>query len=204
MARLFIGLDVPILASFGRLLEQLSRMGPSVRPVRPDALHITLRFLGEVDPQHIQTLAGAIDSAVGEGLDGGWLAPFDLVLTHVGTFPVRQAGQKILSPRVVFAGTNDPGPLPRLSDTLDEHINALGLPVADRDKPMHAHVTLARVKRRRSPDRRVIDAITQMIAEARDDGLGSMRIKAVKLIESRQGAQGSEYIARHTCAFKHG
>jgi RNA 2',3'-cyclic 3'-phosphodiesterase len=202
MLRLFIGLDVPLLAPLGRAIDQLAHMGPSVRPVRPDALHITLRFLGDVDPQCLDPLAGVIDSAVQEGLADGWLMPFDLVLTHIGTFPKQQDGEPVVTPRVVFAEPSDPGPLPRLTDLLDTRIDALGLPIPPRDLPMHAHITLARIKRRRSLNPRLAHAITQLINDSPGVGLGSIRVKAVKLIESRPGAHGPDYIARHTSGLR--
>ena len=184
-----------MLAPLCRQLDKLSKMGPSVRPVRTDGLHITLRFLNEVDSAHIDALAGAMDVAVAEGQQGGWLVPFDLHLTHVGTFPQ----DRNAPPRIVFAAPDEPGPLPQLSDLIDARLDALNLPIPPRDKPMHPHITLARVKRRRRPDRRVMEGITHLIAEAKKTGLGSARIKAVKLIESRLGAQGPDYSARHVC-----
>jgi 2'-5' RNA ligase len=202
MPRLFIGLDVPILAPLSRLIDELARLGSSVRPVRPDALHITLRFLGEVEAEHADAVSNAIDAAVAEGIHAGWLGPFDLELTHAGTFPGAEPGQGVGPPRVVFAAPDDPGPLPRLSALLDGHIDALGLPIPPRDLPLDTHITLARVKRRRTPVRRVNESIAQLVAEAHGAGLGSMRVKAVKLIESRLGAAGPDYTARHTCRLR--
>jgi 2'-5' RNA ligase len=198
MLRLFIGVDVPRLAPLCRLIDRLGRMGPSVRPVRPDAMHITLRFLGDTDPRHVNALCHAMDVAVREAVDVGWLSPFDLLLTSVGTFP----GKPGSPPRVVFAAPDDAGPLHGLSDAIDTRIDTLGLPIPGRDQPFHPHVTLARIKRRRSPDRRATAGINQLITDTDDAGLGSMRIKQVKLIESRPGPQGQEYFARHTSPFK--
>lgn len=198
MLRLFIGVDVPPLASLCRPIDRLGRMGSSVRPVRPDAMHITLRFLGETDPQHIDPICHAMDAAVREAVDAGWLSPFDQLLTSVGTFP----GKPGAPPRVVFAAPDDAGPLHGLSDAIDTRIDALDLPIPGRDQSFRPHVTLARIKRRRSPDRRATAGINQLITDTHGAGLGALRINQVKLIESRPGPLGQEYFARHTSPFK--
>ncbi|MEZ6193568.1 MAG: RNA 2',3'-cyclic phosphodiesterase [Phycisphaerales bacterium] len=198
MLRLFIGVDVPPLASLCRPIDRLGRMGSSVRPVRPDAMHITLRFLGETDPRHIDPICHAMDAAVREAVDAGWLSPFDLLLTHIGTFPVKPDP----TPRVVFAAPADPGPLTKLSDAIDEQLDMLGLPIAERDNPFHAHATLARIKRRRTPDRRVSADLPRLIEEARRTRLGKAPLKAVKLVESRIGPHGPDYTARHVSFFQ--
>ncbi len=201
MARLFIGLDVPLLAPLVKRIDQLSNMGPSVRPVRPDAMHITLRFLDEVDNENIDQLCAAIDSAVDDARNEGWLSVFDLKLTHVGTFPELHPVKTNQQPRVVFAAPSELGCLPKITQRLDECIDSIELPIPKRDKPFTVHITLARVKRRRSPDRRVIESIRQMIDDSHDIGLGSIKVKTIKLIESRLTPQGPDYKTRHTTRF---
>lgn len=196
--RLFIGLGIPARAPLCRVIDRLSDMGPSVRPVRATHLHITLRFLGDVSPDHLDPIAGAIDSAVEAGLSHGWLGPFDLHLSRLGTFPDRAA-----APRVLFACSGDEGLLRRLSQALDAELDALGPAIPPRDHPFNPHVTLARFSRTRRPNRRVRDTLSTMIAEAEvGPGLGSVRIKAVKLIQTRPGTHGPAYTTRHTRALK--
>ncbi len=198
MPRVFIGVDVPMLAPLRRLIEELSHIGPSVRPVRTDGLHLTLRFLGDVEPSATTQLAEALDAAVGEGREAGWLMPFDLHLTRLDAFPHHNSRH----PRVVFAASDDPGPLPRLSELIDAKLDASDLDITPRDHPMHAHVTLARVKHRRRPDRRAVAGIADLFKQTQGTSLGTARIKAVKLIESRLGAQGPDYKALHVSTFK--
>ena len=196
--RLFIGLGIPARAPLCRVIDRLSGMGPSVRPVRATHLHITLRFLGDVTPDHLDPIIGAIDNAMHVGLSHGWLMPFDLHLPCLGTFPDRAA-----APRVLFAHLGDAGPLRKLSQALDAELDDLEPPIPPRDHPFNPHVTLARLSRTRRPNRQVRDTLRTIIAESKaGPELGSVRIKAVKLIESRPGTHGPAYTTRHTCALK--
>ncbi len=198
MMRLFIGLGIPARAPLCRVIDKLCGMGPTVRPVRATHLHITLRFLGDMSQNHLDPIADAIDSAVHDGLALGWLMPFDLDLSCLGTFPDCSD-----SPRVLFARSHDSDPLQRLSQALDAEVDALGLPISTRDHPFNPHVTLARFSRTRRLNRSSRDTLRTIIAESQaGTGLGSVRIKAVKLIESRPGTHGPTYITRHTRALK--
>ncbi len=197
--RLFIGLGIPARAPLCRVIDGLTGMGPSVRPVRATHLHITLRFLGDVAPEHLETVAGAIDSAVTIGLADGWLGPFDLHLARLDTFPPSGGAP----PWVLFASLGDQDVLGKLSQAIDTELDALEALVPPRDHPFNPHVTLARFRRNRPPSRRVRDTLNAVIAESNaGPGLGSVRVKAVKLIESRPGAHGPVYTVRHTRTLK--
>ncbi len=198
MPRLFIGVDVPALAPLCRLIDQLGRMGSSVRPVRPDKMHITFRFLDEVAEEQIEALSLAIDSGVQQAIREYGLTPFNLVLTHLGAFPSNPSGL----PRVIFAEPGSGEQLVRLSDAIDHSIQQSGIDVARRDHTFHPHVTLARIRRRRRPDRRAVEGIARLLGDDYEGGLGSIRIKQVKLIESRPGSDGYDYIARHASSLK--
>lgn len=105
----------------------------AVRWVKPDAMHLTLRFLGETAPGKIDALRDALAAAaVGH-------APPDLTLDRIGYFPNRQR------PRVVWAGLRgDTTELAALKDAIDAAIAPLGWPSEAR--PFAPHLTLGRVK----------------------------------------------------------
>ena len=93
--RTFIAVHLHAGAALRAVLASLADMGPAVRPVAADGLHVTLKFLGDTDAALIPAVAGAIRECVaGQG-------PFELRLTGLGAFP--HPGR----PSVVWAGIED-------------------------------------------------------------------------------------------------
>ena len=103
-----------------------------VRWVRPALLHVTLKFLGEIDPAQtpaLQTLLEQITQAHG---------PFELTLDRFGAFPHPDR------PRVLWAGASRiPPTLIKLQANLDEGLQDFGF---ERERNFSAHVTLGRVR----------------------------------------------------------
>ncbi len=116
-----------------RLLAESCPKDREVRWCMPNQLHVTLKFLGEVDDVK---LAGACEvvRAVSAGL-----TPFPLRLTHLGCFPHPRA------PRVLWCGLDDPaGGCQRWLASADPGLEALGFPREERS--FTPHVTLGRSK----------------------------------------------------------
>ena len=126
--RLFVALDIPeeIRARLAEFMTRLQRGFPDLKWVRPESLHITLKFIGESQKlDEIKSALSAIHSA-----------PFGLSFRGCGFFQPR-------SPRVFWAGIEAPPELAQLADRVDEALKPLG--VKANDFPYHPHLTLARV-----------------------------------------------------------
>ena len=126
MPRLFVALDPPdeVRDEIDRLCQGL----PDARWTDWDHLHLTLRFIGEVDHDTF--------CEIGEALAGISMPPFDLQLRGIGQFPPRGAL------RHLWVGVAaDPG-LARLKRRVDRCVADAGVP-AERRKFV-PHVTLAR------------------------------------------------------------
>ena len=134
--RLFVGLSIPRNVADGIFLIQAGV--PGARWQTREQLHLTLRFIGEVDGRD----AAAIDDALSL-----ISAPsFELALKGVGEF-----GGK--TPHTLWAGVRDAEPLRYLNRKIENAIQRTGLPADERK--FTPHVTLARL--RGSPRERVID-----------------------------------------------
>jgi 2'-5' RNA ligase len=107
--------------------------GDAVRWVRPEALHVTLRFLGDIDPAEVARLARRVVEQLAP------LEAFDLSLGSVQLFPSARR------PRVVALQVAPPEPLERLAAAVERGVVAAGLPAEGR--PFRAHLTLGRVRR---------------------------------------------------------
>jgi RNA 2',3'-cyclic 3'-phosphodiesterase len=126
--RLFIAVDLP-----APVKDQLSALCvgvPGAKWVGRSQLHLTLRFIGEVDTSRrdaIKTALAAIKSA-----------PFTMTLQGTGRFPPRGAA------RVLWVGVRVPPPLTHLYDQVERTLVSLGLPPEDRG--FSPHITVARLK----------------------------------------------------------
>ena len=182
--RVFCAVELPdeIRAAVAAHASRLRREFPEARAgwARPEGLHITLKFIGEVEAARVEALSHAAGAAV-EGF-----SPFGLSIEESGTFPPRGAA------RVLWLGVKDlSGGLARLQRRLEHECEAAGFPAEPRAfKP---HLTLARL---RTPK----DA--HALSEAhRHTPFGSHHFEVAELlvIRSELGPGGSRYtpLSRH-------
>ncbi len=141
----------------------------AVRWVAPENIHLTLKFLGQVDAGKMPALLHAVSDAC------AGIAPFSLSIAGAGAFPNRQR------PNVIWVGVA--GEVERaalLAQRVDERCAELGF--ARDERPFLPHLTLGRVKRFASlADRR---AIGEMIANAQVGELGRLRVQRVSVMKS--------------------
>jgi 2'-5' RNA ligase len=131
--RLFVAFEVPagIRAEIGARVATVRDSLPRARWVSPEAMHLTLVFLGEVDGERLPDLESAGTAAVaGE-------APLRLRVGDAGGFP---AGRPA---RVAWLGLESDRDLAPLARRLAEE-SARAASVEVDDKPYHPHLTLAR------------------------------------------------------------
>jgi RNA 2',3'-cyclic 3'-phosphodiesterase len=128
--RIFIGIDLDdeIRTKIARLLEGVRGFAPDARWVRPESLHITLKFIGEQKPEQVD--------AISERLRRVESRAMDIRLGGHGFFPTAK------SPRVFWIGIQTGPELAALATNIDAAVAELGIPREDR--PFSPHLTLAR------------------------------------------------------------
>ena len=132
--RLFIGIPLP--GEYARIIGEIQdrwkkRLASKVAWVRPDLVHLTLKFLGDVDVARVPDIVSAMSAAAGEGFEARGGAG--------GVFPDRGA------PRVVWVGLDRGGAeCAGCFRRLEEALTRVG--VAPEPKPFRPHLTVARVK----------------------------------------------------------
>ena len=131
--RSFVALALPEqnLAALERHLADCAREAPGYRWVEPDSIHLTLRFLGNLEPAALERVRAELSSVGG--------APFDLALDGRGTFGPRT------TPRVVWIGVSAGlETCAALAGRIEAACQQAGLEPEPRQ--FRAHVTLARAR----------------------------------------------------------
>lgn len=133
MHRLFVAVRPP--RSIRERLLALMGGVSGARWQSDDQLHITLRFIGEVDRHSGQDVAAALGSIHHPG--------FEIAVNGIGTFERR--GQ----PEILWAGLSPQEPLRALHNKVDQACARAGL--APERRAYHPHITLARLKSSSGP-----------------------------------------------------
>ena len=137
--KLFAGIELDEAArtACAAVSEALQQTGFPAKYEAPEKLHVTLAFLGYVNPELVEAVEAALHEIAAR------TAPFALSLDKIGAFPHERR------PRVVFVGARAQGPAFRsLAEALRRAYAALGFTF---DNDAVAHVTVARVKESRRP-----------------------------------------------------
>lgn len=179
MIRTFIAIPLPesVRAILTDLIGQLASRWPAgaVRWVKGDALHLTLRFLGDTEEKHLPSLAAGLDQIASRA------TPFELQLHDLGCFPHPRR------PRVIWVGVEDPGgSLLPLQQQVERLVRSLGWERETR--PFAPHLTLGRVR-----ESSAVPGEAWLAASANATFLADQ----VQLIESQLRPTGAEYTRLH-------
>jgi RNA 2',3'-cyclic 3'-phosphodiesterase len=139
MRRLFVGieLDGSARSACAAVSSELRKSGFTAKYEAPEKLHVTLAFLGFVDPGRVEAVAAELASCARAS------RPFEVTLDKLGAFPHERR------PRVVYVGAREQGAAFRaLAARVRAAYGGLGF---EFDKDSVAHVTIARVKESKRP-----------------------------------------------------
>lgn len=182
--RAFVALELPepVRREAVRRAAAVRDRLPEARWVRPEAIHLTLRFLGEVDPARLPALSAALVPAFAA-------APRLVLALHGGGCypPGRPARVAWTSVRVEGDAAAGAGPLPALQARVEAAaVGALG--VEPETRPFSPHVTLARAKR--PWNRAEVETFGAALAGAVGE---PFEVDHGSLIESTLTPEGSRY-----------
>jgi 2'-5' RNA ligase len=177
--RLFVSIDLPDrLADAVADAQDRFADAEGLRFVDPENAHLTLFFLGEVDPERVDEVESALERAV----DDADVAPFEMRVGGFGVFPALD----YIS--VVWAGVRDGAGVAettRLNGAVERELEALGFEGDDHE--FTPHITLARMDDARGKD------LVQRVVRETDPDLGAFRVKEIRLKESTLTSDGPEY-----------
>ena len=175
--RSFIAFELPaaVLSLLDNLQQELKSLQLKVRWVRPENIHLTLKFLGDIDPGDIANVGEAMAAAVGE-----W-APLKLSVGGIGFFP------GVKRPRVIWVGLGgEIQALQNLQRNLDQRLADLGF--AKEKKSFKGHLTLGRFKGASNRE-----TIRQIMSDYSDAGREEFTANRIILFKSDLKPSGAIY-----------
>jgi len=176
--RAFIAIDLPenIRHSLAQKIDNFRHTlgkDSSIRWNRPEGIHLTLKFLGEITEPQIGQITGALST----------LEPFERFSIDVkgfGFFP------NPARPRVFWAGVVAPPDLAQWAGRIENKMEELGFPREHRD--YNPHLTLARFKNPRPPP-----TLRALVEQERDTFFGRFEASEFFLFENKLSPQGPQY-----------
>ena len=187
MIRVFLAVELSsdVREKLFSLQQQLKTTLPPINWVRPESIHLTLKFLGYVEPSVVSQLLSALEP-IGEKH-----APFSVDVQGLGVFP------QVKHPRIFWVGlTGNTQALQDLVFEIEAALEPLGFP--PEEKAYHPHLTLARIKRENA---KVGSALIQMRALESDQHLGTLIVDRFTLFQSDLDSSGAKYTSLWTVPF---
>jgi RNA 2',3'-cyclic 3'-phosphodiesterase len=173
--RLFVALDIPaeVRRAIGETIARLHDVAKGARWVRPEGVHVTLKFIGETPEEKVARIEAALRDVRAHGA-------VEAKFHGAGFFPNER------HPRVFWAGVEASPNLAELAGEVDKRLSQLGIEAETRAfKP---HLTLARFK---SDDG--LPHLREAIKKLEPFDFGAMRTSEFHLFQSQLGRGGAKY-----------
>ncbi len=185
--RLFVALDIDstLRERIANFMGSIEGLAPEARWVRPESLHVTLKFIGEQKEDFVENLKQSLRE-----IKSG---PLDIRFRSYGFFPNGN------SARVFWVGMESGPELAQLANAVDDKTSALGVPREDR--AFNPHLTLARAGGRSGSPRwrkgdapnRIFRLLQEKLSTAPPPEFGSMTAREFFLFQSQLSPKGSKY-----------
>jgi RNA 2',3'-cyclic 3'-phosphodiesterase len=176
--RTFIAVDLPagIKAGISAFLQKIKRTSPGgISWANPADLHVTLKFLGEIDETAVETIGETVRKIAAD------TPVFSLAVAGTGTFPPHSS-----RPRVLWIGIEESPALGAFQSLLEQALEPLGFPREDR--PFRPHLTAARVRSAGLPSR-ILESFTGNEAMT----FGNFQVREAVLYQSILRPTGAEH-----------
>jgi 2'-5' RNA ligase len=174
--RAFIAVDIESEEFRNQILEiqrKISDIGTDIKPVAPENIHLTLRFLGGIETNLMERIIDLMKFIE--------FQPFEIRFKGTGAFP---SMRKI---NVIWIGLErGQEELTRISRSLESQLRKLEFP--QDKKGFSPHITIARLRSGRNKD-----AVADLLYEYKEKSYGSMRAQSIKLKKSVLTPQGPIY-----------
>ena len=177
--RVFVSIPVPNTAGLNPLIRDLKTVR-GVRTSNVGQLHITLRFIGDVDEERVDEIGDIVSDAVSD------VHRARLSLKGLGCFPNER------NPKVLWVGIDTALPLAHIAERLSEGFEKTGIPFDG--KPFKPHVTVGRIDGRCN--------IAPMLGKYRTTEFTTCIAPAAYVMKSELKPTGAEHTILKVCEFR--
>jgi len=170
-----VELSTEIAGGVRRIQGGLRERTAGVSWVRPEGIHLTLKFLGEVDPGRVEGIASRAEQGVKA------IAPFTIGIRGCGGFPNPR------NPRVIWIGVDDPsGQLKELQAQVEQGMEEMGF--TREARAYTPHLTIGRLRSGKGKGE-----VAQSLEAMKGCDLGTMEVREICLFRSQLKPTGAEY-----------
>ncbi len=172
--RIFIAIPAPteIRTKFQPIQTLISECG-KIKPVEQENIHLTLKFIGEVDERKLKQLTKNLSPIENE-------QAFKITVSGLGAFP------KPSHPKIIWAGVKEGATqINCLHDLTDENLESIGFKP---EKRFHPHYTIGRVKFMDNKRK-----LANIISDYENTEFGEYTCEKIQLIESKLTPKGPIY-----------
>jgi len=183
--RTFIAIEIEpsIREKISNLIRELEKVGAKVGWVKKESIHLTLKFLGEIEERKVRDVSEKLK------LISSKIKPFRIKVEGTGWFP-----EKSHNPRVLWIGVRYPETLKILWEEIEKEMEKIGFKREERE--FSPHITIGRVKGNGSIQK-VIDSLKK-----HEVLFGEMDVKGITIFQSILKPDGAEYIPIEKISFK--
>ncbi|GBE31876.1 2'-5'-RNA ligase [bacterium BMS3Bbin05] len=169
-----IPLTDELKAGIGDMVGSLKKTGADVKWVKPENLHLTLKFLGNIDMEKTKSITYRISEIAG-GYDD-----FEFMLNGTGVFPGNNR------PRIIWIGIRDHMNLIKIAKKIDAAMKGEGFEPEKR--PFNPHITIGRARSSKG-----IDKLIPELVKYRSMNFGTQKAESIHLMKSTLKKRGAEY-----------
>ncbi|MCJ7580678.1 MAG: RNA 2',3'-cyclic phosphodiesterase [Candidatus Aminicenantes bacterium] len=170
-----IDLDNRIKTNIQRIIDRLDTRDGSIKWISRQAMHITLKFLGEISESQQSDVENLLDKLTNEH------SSFILQCRGTGTFP-----HKSRNPRVLWIGLDKNEHFDAFHCDIEEEMAGLGFPKDNR--LFSPHLTLGRIKKKAQ-----LDSVLSGLQQYHNKHFGDIIVKKVIYYKSNLKPTGAEY-----------
>lgn len=175
--RTFIAIDIPteLREALGEMISELKRTPADIKWVQPEAVHLTLKFLGEITPADVQSVFTVMEKVAANH------HPFELFSASKGAFP------SFRRPRVLWIGINQTNRsrLVQLQREVEQGMAEIGFP--EEKRSFSPHLTIGRVRNPRGIETAVQQFMEYPFPEY------SIPVNALLVMKSELRREGARY-----------